>query len=60
MEHNHMAGRGIMAIMPAASCCLRAAVDRRSRQPEGRMMHPEGGIMCPEGRPIIFGLRARL
>ena len=43
-----------------ALACLRDAVDRRSRQPEGRIMHPKGGIMWPEGRTISFGLRARL
>ena len=39
--------RGITEIMPPrdALCRQRAAVDRRSRQPEGGIMHPEGGII---------------
>ena len=39
--------QGITEIMPPrnALCCQRAAVDRRSRQPEGGIMHPEGGII---------------
>ena len=32
-----------------ALSCLRDAVDRRSRRPEGGVMQAEGGIMGPEG-----------
>ena len=37
----------ITEILPPrdALCHQRAAVDRRSRQPEGGIMHPEGGII---------------
>ena len=39
--------QGITEIMPLrdALCRQRAAVDRRSRQPEGGIMHTEGGIL---------------
>ena len=39
--------QGITEIMPPrdAFCHQRAAIDRRSRQPEGGIMHPKGGII---------------
>ena len=43
--------RGTMEIIRLrdALSCLRDAVDRRSRRPEGGIMQAEGGIMGPKG-----------
>ena len=35
----------------SASCCLRAAVDRRSRQPEGSRRRSRAGILAMSPRP---------
>ena len=37
--------RAILSRLRGALSCLRDAVDRRSRRPEGRIMLPKGGTM---------------
>ena len=48
--HGRSRDPGKNARPESASCCLRAAVDRRSRQPEGSMRRSRAGIFARSPR----------